>query len=147
MGKSVTPDMSDDQVIAILEELGAGDKNALREAMKDASPRQAFMLAIPWGIKSDPATAAQLAGVEGSVLWVVEGEGGGRFCLSFAGGGIEVTEGDKPDATATVTLDSDTWKELTAGETNPQAAFMSGKIQIAGDLSLLMQIQGVLPQM
>lgn len=115
--------------------------------MANASPKQAFMVAIPFGIQSQPAMAAQLSGIEGSVLWVVEGEGGGKYCLNFSGGKISVAEGDKPDATAIVTLDLGTWKELTSGETNPQAAFMAGKIQIAGDLSLLMQIQGVMPQM
>jgi len=146
MSDKVTPDMSDDQVVAILEKIGS-DQNKLREAMKDASPKQAFMVAIPWGIKSQPEAAAQLSGIEGSVLWVVEGEGGGKYCLNFSGGQINVTEGDKPDATATVTLDAATWKEMASGETNPQAAFMAGKVQIAGDLSLLMQIQGVMPQM
>ncbi|HUT54530.1 MAG TPA: SCP2 sterol-binding domain-containing protein [bacterium] len=141
----VTPDMSDAQVIEVLKTVGAGNQAALREAMKDASPRQAFVVAIPWGIKAQPDVAATLAGIEGSVLWVVEGEGGGKFALCLSGGKIDVTEGDKPDATATVTLDVGTWKELASGESNPQAAFMSGKIQIAGDLSLIMQIQGALP--
>jgi len=147
MAGKVTPDMSDDQVKEILAEIGAKNQDGLREAMVDASPRQAFMIAIPWGIENDPDTAAQLGGVEGSVAWVVEGDDGGQYCLAFSGGKIDVSEGPKDDATATVKLDSDTWKELTSGETNPQAAFMSGKIQIEGDISLLMQIQGVLPQM
>jgi len=146
MANVVTPDMSDDQVFAILNSIG-GDQNKLRDAMKDASPRQAFGLAIPWGIKAQPEVAAQLAGIEGSVLWVIEGTGGGKYALCFSGGSVSVSEGDKPDATSTVTLDIATWKELTHGETNPQAAFMAGKVQIAGDLSLLMQIQGVLPAM
>ncbi len=143
----VTPDMSDDQVVEVLKGIGAGNQDALRDAMKGASPRQAFMIAIPWGIEADPATASQLAGIEGSICWVIEGDGGGAYVLNFSGGKINVEEGQKDDATATVTLDVDTWKELTSGETNPQAAFMGGKIQIAGDLSLLMQIQGVLPAM
>jgi len=147
MAKQVTPDMSDDQVIEILNEIGASDQNALREVMKNASPRQAFVVAIPWGIKAQPDVASQLSGIQGSVLWVVEGEGGGKYVLNFSGGEVSVEEGDKPDATATVTLDIDTWKELSSGETNPQAAFMSGKVQIAGDLSLLMQIQSVMPGM
>ena len=146
MATLVTPDMSDDQVIAILNSIG-GDQNKLKEAMKDASPKQAFGIAIPWGIKAQPEVAAQLAGIEGSVLWVVEGAGGGKYALKFSGGNLTVSEGDLPDATAVVTLDISTWKEMTRGETNPQAAFMAGKVQIAGDLSLLMQIQGILPQM
>ncbi len=146
MAKEITADMTDEQVTAILEELG-GDQDAMKDAIKNASPRQAFMVAIPWGIKSQPDVAGQLAGIEGSIAWVIEGEGGGSYCLQFGDGDIKVEEGDFPDATATVKLDLDTWKEMSSGETNPQAAFMAGKVQIEGDLSLLMQIQGVMPAM
>jgi hypothetical protein len=145
MAKQVTPNMSDAEVKAILNEIGASNRDALMEAMKSASPRQAFMIAIPWGIEADPDTASTLAGVEGSVGWVIEGEGGGSYVLTFSGGKIKVEEKPATDATAVVTLDMNTWKELTARETNPQAAFMAGKVQISGDLSLLMQIQGALP--
>jgi len=147
MGKAVNPGMSDKEVVEILKTLDVTNQAAMREVIKDASPRQAFMVAIPWGIESQPQVAAGLAGIEGSVLWVVEGAGGGKYCLAFSGGKIKVTEGDKPDATATVTLDMATWKELASGATNAQAAFMAGKVQISGDLSLLMQIQGVMPGM
>jgi hypothetical protein len=145
MAKEVTPNMSDKEVLAVLNEIGAKDKDGLMAVMKSASPRQAFMLAIPWGIQSDPDAAASLAGVEGSVAWVIEGDGGGSFVLSFSGGKIKVEEKPGADATAVVTLDMATWKELASKETNAQAAFMAGKVQIAGDLSLLMQIQGALP--
>jgi putative sterol carrier protein len=33
---------------------------------------------------------------------------------------------------------------IAKGDTNPQAAFMSGQVQIEGDLSILMQLSPIL---
>ena len=147
MAKEVTPQTTDDELKAILDEMDLTNPEAMRGVMKNATPRQAFMVAMPYGLEKQPDIKSSLAGIEGSVLWVVEGEGGGSFAMIFSGGDLKVQEGPKDDATATVTLDISTWKEMLSGETNPQAAFMAGKVQIEGDLSLLMQIQGVMPAM
>jgi ubiquinone biosynthesis protein UbiJ len=147
MAKVVTPETSDDEIRAILDELDLTNPDSMRSAMKEATPKQAFMVAMPYGLEKQPDIKSSLAGIDGSVLWVIEGEGGGKYAMIFSGGDMKVEEGDKPDATATVTVDMQTWKELLSGETNPQAAFMAGKVQIEGDLSLLMQIQGVMPAM
>lgn len=143
----VTAQTSDAELKKILDGLNMDDQSAMRATMKEATPRQAFMVAMPYGLTKRPDMKSSLAGIEGSVLWVIEGSGGGKYCMIFSGGDLKVQEGDQPDATATVTIDMDTWKELMAGETNPQAAFMAGKVQISGDMSLLMQIQGVMPAM
>jgi putative sterol carrier protein len=60
--------------------------------------------------------------------------------VKFGGGELK----DEPDVT--VTMDRDTAVAVAKGETNPQAAFMSGRVQIAGDLSILMQISPLLMQ-
>lgn len=143
----VTPETTDDELKAIIDGLDMEDQAAMQSIMKNATPRQAFMVAMPYGLSKRPEIKESLAGIEGSVCWVVEGEGGGAYSMIFGGGELNVEEGQKEDATATVTLDIGTWKEMLSGETNPQAAFMAGKVQIAGDLSLLMQIQGVMPAM
>lgn len=147
MAKEVTPETTDDELKAILDEMDLSNPEAMRGVMKNATPRQAFVVAMPYGLEKQPDIKSSLAGIEGSVLWVVEGEGGGKYAMVFSGGELKVEEGEKSDATATVTLDIGTWKEMLSGETNPQAAFMAGKVQIEGDLSLLMQIQGVMPAM
>ncbi len=144
---NVTPQTTDDELKGIIDGLDLDNPDSMREIMKDATPRQAFMVAMPYGMEKQPDIKEQLSGIEGSICWVVEGDNGGAYTMVFAGGELKVEEGQQEDATATVTLDIDTWKEMLSGETNPQAAFMGGKIQIAGDLSLLMQIQGVMPAM
>lgn len=143
----VTPETTDDELKKILDGIDLTDQEASRAVMKNATPRQVFMVAMPYGMSKQPDIKEKLAGIEASVLWVIEGDGGGSFGMTFSGGELTMEEGDKPDATATVTLSVDTWKEMANGDTNPQAAFMSGKMQVAGDMSILMQLQGIMPSM
>jgi|GEM_PF-303845 len=147
MAKAITPSMSDDEVRAIVDTLDINDQNATREVMKDASPRQVFMVVMPHGFKKQPDIAAKMEGIEGTVLWVIEGEGGGSFAMSFGGGNLQVKEGEVADARATVTLSVDTWKKIAAGETNPPMAFMQGMMRVTGDMGFLIQLQNVMPQM
>lgn len=47
-------------------------------------------------------------------------------------------------ADCTITISKDNFIALTAGELNPTMAFMSGKIKVAGDMSIAMQLSQVL---
>jgi len=48
------------------------------------------------------------------------------------------------DADCTITISRDDFEALTAGELNPTMAFMSGKLKVAGDMSIAMQLSQVL---
>ena len=47
-------------------------------------------------------------------------------------------------ADCTITISKDNFIALTSGELNPTMAFMSGKIKVAGDMSIAMQLSQVL---
>ncbi len=47
-------------------------------------------------------------------------------------------------ADCTITITKENFLALTAGELNPTMAFMSGKIKVAGDMSIAMQLSQVL---
>ena len=47
-------------------------------------------------------------------------------------------------ADCTITISKDNFLALTSGELNPTMAFMSGKIKVAGDMSIAMQLSQVL---
>jgi putative sterol carrier protein len=57
--------------------------------------------------------------------------------------GEQVTTGDAP-ADCTITMSKDDFVALTAGELNPTAAFMQGKMRIDGDMSVAMRLSQVL---
>ena len=48
------------------------------------------------------------------------------------------------DADCTITADSATFQELLAGDLDPTAAFMSGRLSIEGDMGLAMRLASVL---
>lgn len=47
-------------------------------------------------------------------------------------------------ADCTITISKDNFIALTSGELNPTMAFMSGKIKVAGDMSIAMRLSQVL---
>ena len=47
-------------------------------------------------------------------------------------------------ADCTITISKDNFLALTAGELNPTMVFMTGKIKVAGDMSIAMQLSQVL---
>lgn len=70
-----------------------------------------------------------------------------KFDLKDAGiiviDGTEVTTGDG-EADCTITMSMDDFIALTKGDLNPTAAFMQGKMKIAGDMSVAMALSQVL---
>lgn len=71
-------------------------------------------------------------------------DGEAEYHLAISDGGASVILGPAPDPDVTITSGHDTAIALQRGELNPQAAFMTGKIKVAGNLALLMMHQGVL---
>lgn len=81
----------------------------------------------------------KLAGADfdGTAKFDIEGEGAVM---------IDSTGARAADETADVTLsaDADTFKEILDGETNPTAAFMTGKLKVDGDMGMAMKLASVL---
>ena len=76
-------------------------------------------------------------GVDGSVKFVIADEGAVRIDEKGAAA-------DDSDADCTVTSDADTFQSLLAGDLDPTAAFMSGRIRIEGDMGLAMKLGSLL---
>jgi putative sterol carrier protein len=95
------------------------------------------------GFKS--AAGSQTAKVQ-QVVTTPEGEK--RYWFKLEGGQATLGTGESPDPVdATITQDYDTAKALSTNELSGTAAYMSGKLRVAGDLMKLMQLQGALGQM
>ena len=86
-----------------------------------------------------PSALAQLQMLRGVIKMVVGGGPGGDWAVAFKLGPGPIPE----QPTTTVTVSADDAAALERGELDPMQAFMSGRIQIAGDMTLLMQMQAI----
>ena len=53
---------------------------------------------------------------------------------------------DDNDASCTVTVDGETMEEILNGSTSSQAAFMTGKLKVAGDMGVALKVGTILSQ-
>jgi len=75
-------------------------------------------------------------GVNAVVQYELTGEGGGEWVITIADGACQVDEGRTETPTLTLTIDAGDYVDLIGGTLNATAAFMSGKLKIAGDIGL-----------
>ena len=74
---------------------------------------------------------------DGTAKFDITGEG----CIMMDNQGARA--GDEP-ADVTLTADADTFRSILEGDTNPTAAFMSGKLGVDGDMGMAMKLASVL---
>ncbi len=78
---------------------------------------------------------------------VVGPDGEQRYWIKIEGGTVDMGQGDIEGPDATITQDYDTAAALARSELNAVSAFMSGKLKVAGNMMLLMQLQSALSQL
>lgn len=88
----------------------------------------------------DPEAAGDWSGV---VQFKISGEGGGNWTVTVKDKQCTVSEGEDPNATATLETDATTYVNVTTGAENAQTAFFAGKIKIQGNMSDVMKMQQV----
>ena len=76
-------------------------------------------------------------GFDGVAKFVIDGEG--AIMLDSSG----VRAGDE-EAEVTLIADGDTFRDILEGRLNPTAAFMTGRLKIAGDMGAAMRLGGAL---
>jgi len=86
-----------------------------------------------------PAALAQMESLNGLIKLVVSGAEGGDWAVGFKLGPGEIPA----EPTTTVTITAEDAAAMESGELNPMEAFMAGRIQIAGDMTLMMQMQAI----
>lgn len=76
-------------------------------------------------------------GFDGTAKFVINGEG----TIMLDGAGARAGDGD---ADVTLTADADTFQGILAGQVNPTAAFMMGRLSVDGNMGLAMQLGAAL---
>lgn len=87
------------------------------------------------------------ASADATIQQVITGPDGEiRYWTRVSAGFIEMAIGDHESPDATITQSYDTAVALAKRELSPVTGFMMGKIKIAGNMGLLLGLQGVLTQ-
>ena len=89
-------------------------------------------------IVKERAEGKDLSVLGGSVKFVVD-----ENVVLIDGNSGEITSDDN-EATCTVTTDTETMEAIMDGSSSPQAAFMTGKLKVAGDMSLALKVQSII---
>ncbi len=119
--------------LAVIQDRAAFEKLA-REAGDSALGMLGGLSGLAGEMKLTKARIDNLAGVRGSLRFEVTGADGFALLTQFGDGPVT----DPP--TTTIRVDPETYAALRAGALDPQQAFMTGKIQVEGDMQLAMQL-------
>jgi putative sterol carrier protein len=79
----------------------------------------------------------ELSGVTGLLQFRV---GESARWLRLSGGEAQVGQGEAPSPDCVVTVTEETFADLLDGKLSPTAAFLSGKIRVAGNFGLAMHL-------
>jgi hypothetical protein len=140
---AVAPGSVEDAAFTVIQSIDDW-RGALWEGRGGAFGKQSRTLFEPGAGAGGPGAMApsalqQLQMLRGVIKMIVGGGPGGDWAVAFKLGPGPVP--DQPTTTVSVTAaDADA---LERGELDPMQAFMSGRIQIAGDMTLLMQMQAI----
>ena len=89
-------------------------------------------------IVKERAEGKDLSVLGGSVKFVVD-----ENVVVIDGVSGEISSNDS-EATCTISTDVDTMQSIMDGSSSPQAAFMTGKLKVAGDMSIALKVQSVI---
>jgi putative sterol carrier protein len=105
--------------------------------------------AVQDALNANQAFRSSVGAISANVQQVVTGPAGeSRYWFKVGSGEAALGVGDSPEPVdATITQDYDTAVALMKNELTGMAAYMSGKLRVAGDLMKLMQLQGPIGNM
>jgi len=113
---------------------GAGARSMFQPGQQAASGAGGMT-----GSQMSPAALEQMRQLDGLIQMVVTGGEGGDWAVGF-----KLGPGSIPaEPTTSITITADDAAAMEKGELDPMQAFMSGRIQVAGDMALMMQMQAI----
>ena len=89
--------------------------------------------------------AGAAKGLKAVYQFDLTGDNGGKYNLAIDDGKLTVGEGPHASPNITITMAASDYLDMVNGKLNPQMAFMSGKLKIAGDMGLAMKMQQLFP--
>lgn len=105
------------------------------------TPNQIFEEKIAQKLKDNPDKATSLNTI---YEFQLTGDGASTWTLDLTQPGGKVYSGSSGQAKCTVTIASSDLSDIVEKKLNPQMAFMSGKLKVAGDMGLALKLGSIL---
>lgn len=77
---------------------------------------------------------------------ITDADGDTHYWITIADGRIDLGVGDVEGEDATITQSYESAAALARGELSPVTAFMTGRLKIAGNMGMILGLQGALAQ-
>jgi putative sterol carrier protein len=106
----------------------------------DIAPADFFSRWLPWVVEHDTPRRAQLGATHATIVFELEGEGGGEFHVRIADGAVSGGAGAPEHADLRVRLDVASWRALNAGTLSAPRAFLQRKVHLSGNLLLAVKL-------
>lgn len=114
--------------------------------VKFLSPEWAQALKTELNASEDFRSAA--AGQRATIQQVItQSDVDTRYWITIVDGQIDLGVGDVEAPDATITQSYESAAALARGELSPVTAFMTGKLKIAGNMGMILGLQGALAQL
>ena len=101
------------------------------------TPKEVFA-AMPGRFNKDAAK-----GLNATYQFDLSGDNGGKWQVVIDNGTCTVKEGAAASPNITLSMTAQDYVDMSTGKLNPQVAFMSGKLRIAGDMGLALRMQSL----
>ena len=109
---------------------------------------QEWAEALKAALNEDPEFRTAAGSVSARIQQVITEDGDEtRYWIVIAEGAVDMGLGDLDPVDATITQSYETAAALAKGELNAVTAFMTGKIKVAGNMGMLLGLQGALTRL
>ena len=133
-GRMACADSPDQALFLTMIQDAASYERLVREAGDSALGMLGGLSGLAGEMKLTRARIDNLSGVSGSLQFTLSGDAGFTLRIHFGSGPVP----EQP--TTRITVDPEGYRKLRAGEIQAHEAFMSGLIQVEGDMQLAMQL-------
>ncbi|MFP4173810.1 MAG: SCP2 sterol-binding domain-containing protein [Candidatus Hydrogenedentota bacterium] len=87
---------------------------------------------------------SDVKGLTATYQFHLSGDGGGDWYIQLTDGQPEVAEGIANAPSVTLRASAEDWNRIVSGELSGEQAFLSGKLEVEGDMTLAMKLQSLI---